>query len=161
MAHILPDRHQCEACGQSLPRTWDYPMASLPPECPHGVPYAQRCNGCGWVCPTCKRSYAPWVRECNYRHEEDWQQRMGVVPGTFAPVTPDSLHAPLPGPGAASMTRIALPPQWGNPGYQHFVRAGGEWREVMPDLQVLLGQPFRDGEEAILHFRLTPRETGS
>jgi hypothetical protein len=79
VAHILPDQ----------PRDWrDFRMATPAPQCPHGVPYPERCSGCGWVCPTCKRAYAPWVRECNYSHEDDWQRRAGVQPGTFTPVQP-------------------------------------------------------------------------
>ena len=130
MAHILPD-----------PRAWDFRMASPPPQCPHGVPYAQRCNGCGWVCPTCKRSYAPWVRECNYSHDEDRPTAPPVLPAWCA--DPRSLS-------------LRLPDEWTGAGYQRFVRACGEWREVTPGLQVLLGQPVKAGEEAILHFRLTP-----
>ena len=126
MAHILPDTR----------------MASPPPLCPHGTPYAQPCYSCGWTCPACGRCYAPWVRECNYRHEGNGQPpAMPVLPA---------------GGGAAVAVDLRLPGKWNTPSYQHFVRACGEWREVTPGLQVLLGQPVSDGEEAILHFRLTP-----
>ena len=137
MAHILP----------GPPRTWDYRTASPPPACPHGTAYAQPCYGCGWTCPACKRSYAPWVRECSYRHENGGQPAP-------APVLPA-------GEGEPAASGLRLPGKWHTPGYQHFVRACGEWREVTPGLQVLLGQRASDGEEAILRFRLTPDGTAS
>lgn len=82
MAHILPDQP---------PRDWrDTRMASPAPLCPHGVPYAQRCTSCGWTCPTCKRAYAPWVRECNYSHEAP----APVVP-VSEPAEPAPIYVPL------------------------------------------------------------------
>ena len=126
MAHILPDTR----------------MATPVPSCPHGTAYAQPCYSCGWTCPACKRSYAPWVRECNYRHEENGQ--------------PPAMPTLAAGGGTPVAVDLRLPGKWNTPGYQQFVRAGGEWREVTPGLQVLLGQPVSDGEEAVLRFRLTP-----
>lgn len=75
-------------------------MWSPPPECPHGTVYSQPCYGCGWMCPTCKRNYAPWVRECNYRHEDD------EPVSTFGPVSP---IAPVPADGQATMPAIYVP----------------------------------------------------
>ncbi len=122
MAHILPDRTQ-------------------------SAPAAQ----CGWTCPGCGHSYAPWVPECHHcpAPEQPFTAFDGHDPG---PIEMGSLLAPR---GAAA-SALALPGKWANPGYQHFVRASGEWREITPGLQVLLGQPVNGGEEAILHFRLTP-----
>lgn len=55
MAHILtdPQQHQCAACGQPLPRftTAPSPMPATPD---------------GWICPSCRHSYAPWVPECRH-----------------------------------------------------------------------------------------------
>jgi hypothetical protein len=120
-------------------------MATPAPSCPHGTHYAQPCYGCGWICPTCKRSYAPWVRECSYSH--DWQERMCVASGTLASVT---------------QLQFRFPPEWSQPGYQHLVRAGTEWRDILPGLQCRLSDLIPDAGlnlgacEVILRFRLTP-----
>jgi hypothetical protein len=45
------------------------------------------------------------------------------------------------------------------PGFTWMFRAGGEWADAWPGLQILLGQPVSDGEEAIVHLRLTPAGT--
>jgi len=141
MAHILP--------GES--REWHgYRMASPPPQCPHGVPYAQQCNGCGWVCPTCKRAYAPWVRECSYTHEDDWQARMGVQPGTFAPAPPE--------PADVRAMAINLPGEWLNADYQRVVRIKRTWSDLLPGLQCYVRNPIPDEDGTVtICLRLTPQ----
>ena len=141
MAHILP--------GQ--PRTWRYPMASPPVTCIHGVPYVQQCHACGWVCPTCQRTYAPWVRECNYSHD-DWQQRMDMEPGTLAPIHP----APVDEPSPAAAMRFTFPVRAEalNPGYTRILQATNEWAEVWPGVQCRL----RTAGEQSVEFRLLSPE---
>jgi hypothetical protein len=94
----------------------------------------------GWTCPSCRHSYAPWVPECHHCPEP-----------AATPIL--SVHASEP-----VAVNLRLPGDWAQPHYQHLVRACGEWREAAPGLQVLLGQPVSDGEEAIVHLRLTPQE---
>jgi hypothetical protein len=96
----------------------------------------------GWRCPTCGHSYAPWVPECHHCPEPAATPILSMATGEPAAVN------------------LRLPGDWAQPGYQCLIRAGGEWREAAPGLQILLGQPVADGEEAILHLRLTPVEAG-
>lgn len=122
---------------------WGYRMAAPAPSCPHGTSYAQPCYSCGWVCPTCKRSYAPWVRECNYRHDD----------------------APVPGPanGSADLAALSLrlPAAMSSPNYQHLSRVSRTWKEIFPGLQCYVQNraPEKDGT-VTLCLRLTP-EPGS
>ena len=123
-------------------------MASPPVTCIHGVPYVQQCHACGWVCPTCSRTYAPWVRECNYSHDENRQQRMGVQPATFAPIQP----VPLDEPADFSGMSIKVPPDMAKRGVTRMFTAADEWADVIPGLQCRLRVP---GEQP-LEFRLSP-----
>lgn len=142
MAHILDETPE--------PRAWGCRMASPAPQYPHGTSYAQPCYSCGWVCPTCKRSYAPWVRECNYQHEN------GEKPFSMFGQYPLNVPAGGPGMPQGAVMSLRFPAEWSQPHYAHIVRAAPEWRDVLPGLQVLLGHPVGDGEETLLHFRLTP-----
>ena len=141
MAHILPEQ----------PRTWrDYPMASPPVTCIHGVPYVQQCHACGWVCPTCKRAYAPWVRECNYSHGEDQPRgRRDVPPDTFTPILP----------AAACVADLRLPPEMVNPDYQRIVRVGRDWQEILPDLECYVRNPIPEEDGSVtICLRLAPQD---
>jgi hypothetical protein len=136
-------------------------MASPPPQCPHGIPYAQACYGCGWTCPACKRSYAPWVRECTYRHDD---AKPFNLFGEFDPIPPVPVDEP--GTVPATAMRLALPPEWNTEGYQHLARVGSEWREVLPGLQCRAGDfagfLVKDGSDVIvIRFRLTPADGSS
>ena len=130
-------------------------MASPPPLCPHGVPYVQRCTSCGWVCPTCKRAYAPWVRECNYSHGEDWQRRAGVQPGTFTPIQPVPVDEPRS--ATAMYFTFPVPAEALNPGSTRILRATDEWAEAYPGVQCRLRTP---GEQSV-EFRLVQPEAAS
>jgi len=126
-------------------------MAGPPPQCPHGISYAQPCYGCGWTCPACKRSYAPWVRECSYRHEDEEPFNLF---GEY-PVTPPA--------STATAMQFTLPPEWNVDGYQHLARVGGEWREVLPGLECRFNGSRdyitgSDGNYVIIRFRLTPAD---
>ncbi len=136
MAYILPDPAE-------------YRMATPAPLCPHGTAYAQPCCSCGWTCPSCKRNYAPWVRECNYRHEEE------SGPVLAAP------QGPVP-PGEITRMQLAVPPEMTQPGYQRVMRADREWRQAFPGLQVmadLSGQAQdKDTGFVTVRLRLTPAE---
>jgi hypothetical protein len=130
--------------------TWKYPVASPPPLCPHGVPYAQRCTSCGWACPTCKRAYAPWVRECNYRHEDDWQARAGVQPGTFTPIRPVPADEP------ATAMSLIVPAEMTRPNCYRQTRIGKEWTEVWAGLECRYGGTDSEAPDfALVQFRLT------
>lgn len=120
----------------SEPRIWDYPIGSLPPRCPHGISYAQPCYGCGWVCPTCRRSYAPWVRECNYRHEAGRE---------------------VPGMTALPSLAIMLPSEFAGPGYQQVSKVSRSWREIVPGLQCCVQNPVPDEDGNVtICLRLAP-----
>lgn len=145
MAHILPDD--------------GYRIGTPPPLCPHGAVYAQPCYSCGWTCPSCKRNYAPWVRECNCRHEEDRPPQFPLNLGPIAPVPVD---------GDSDGPVLRLPREMAS---QHYYRTAciderAEWAEVLPGLQARCGFVARapaagaaataGGRGVFLDFRLTP-----
>jgi hypothetical protein len=125
-------------------------MASPAPQCPHGVTYAQPCYGCGWACPTCQRAYAPWVRECSYRHED------GGGAGFPLNLPPAPQRAK-----SATALQLALPAEMADPNYQRIANIGRNWREIFPGLQCYARNPVPgvDGTVTIC-MRLTP-EPGS
>ena len=131
--HGTPLGHSCQFCQFTVPWRPEPPAAASPPAPP------------GWTCPSCLHSYAPWVPECHHC----------PPPPAATPILAAATGNPV-------AVDLRLPGEWTGPGYQRFVRASGEWREVTPGLQVLLGQPVQPvqpvqgGEEAVLHFRLTP-----
>ena len=138
MAHILPDTR----------------MATPASCCPHGTVYAQPCYSCGWTCPACGRCYAPWVRECNYKHENPrgstfGSGELGPFPLNIAPAAPDRI--------SVTQMHFRFSPEWSTPGYQQISKIGRSWREILPGLQCYVQNPVpnEDGD-VTLHLRLTP-----
>ena len=40
----------------------------------------------GWICPRCKKSLAPWVRECDCPNYEDYPKYDPKMPSTGDPL---------------------------------------------------------------------------
>jgi hypothetical protein len=138
MAHILPDTR----------------MASPAPLCPHGTPYAQPCYSCGWTCPACKRCYAPWVRECSYRHEDSAvaAERVSPFPLNITPVAPE----PVTVRGAV----IDVPAEMAIPGCVKRMKFGDVWTDILPGLQCRARELNSKDGYIRADFRLTPEGAG-
>jgi hypothetical protein len=74
VAHIIPD----EPREPLLPRPADWTGFAGGTD-PNGVPWVPVDIPCGWACPTCGHSYAPWVPEC--RHCPEPPAFTGADPG--------------------------------------------------------------------------------
>ena len=133
-------------CAGLSARRWSYRMATPPPLCPHGTPYAQPCYSCGWTCPACGRCYAPWVRECNYRHEAP--EAASPFPLNIGPIPPE----PVTVRGAV----IDVPPEMAIPHCVKRMQFGTVWTDVMPGLQAMARELNSKDGYVRVDFRLTP-----
>jgi hypothetical protein len=143
VAYILPEpaQHQCETCGQPLPR-----FTSVPPAAPSG-----------WECPRCHRIWNPSVLAChNCPEPPAFIAKTGIYPVHIDGMTCDPPCKDGPCGGATAMS-LHLPAEMTRPGHQRYVRITGEWSEIMPGLQCHYGgtDPAMKGV-ALINLRLTP-----